>query len=97
MIKKIQRIYSKDCPANRALGYGHFCCQLQQGKTKQRKIFKTMLLQQKHNGLKRKNKNLQKLLLQQVTIEAEVVRGENEEEEETKVHFFQVLFFLNIK
>ena len=92
MIKKIQRIYSKDCPANRALGYGHFCCQLQQGKTKQRKIFKTMLLQQKHNGLKRKNKNLQKLLLQQVTIEAEVVRGENEDQE-TKVIFFSSSIF----
>ena len=35
----------------------------------------------------------EKLLLQQITIEAEVVRGENEEEE-TKVIFFQVFLFV---
>ena len=44
-------------------------------------------------GLRRNFFVQEKLLLQQITIEAEVVRGENEEEE-TKVIFFQVFLFV---
>ena len=40
--------------------------------------------------------NLQQVPLQQVTIEAEVVRGENEDQE-TKVTFLNFLLLVNVK
>ena len=51
-------------------------------------------MKQNRNGQKFLRKHLQKFLLQKVIIEAEVVRGENEEEE-TKVSFFKFYFLLH--